>query len=322
MTIHEQSLAERIEKQFPEGLTGILVPGATRTSYILEYNRNNHNPGKIEDMQHYMDYGMRKYRRLLLDFYELGGKNAILSVWSFWRFQERDPSYLQPIIDQFGMLISASMISWYQDNDIDPYFSGIDILLTREKNSLEYLFGCRLQTFQAQWKYKGSRVLVWEFTPMPLYTMFVNRANDTVAKNLEGASYAEMFNTLYQYYMAKICGLELPIPHFYLSTARDGSLKVRSHLFGLDLAVANFRMYFTPYPSFLMTREGLAAILEDLLNDKRVRSLDTDYRDKVTRELAQQMYAYFTQLAANPGTTLGLSKNLQELLASDNNEDK
>jgi hypothetical protein len=35
-----QTFADRVRARFPEGLTGIIAIGGTRTTFILEYNRS------------------------------------------------------------------------------------------------------------------------------------------------------------------------------------------------------------------------------------------------------------------------------------------
>ena len=50
----DKEFSERIRERYPEGLTAILAIGATRTTYILEHNRESETPGKITDFNLYV----------------------------------------------------------------------------------------------------------------------------------------------------------------------------------------------------------------------------------------------------------------------------
>jgi hypothetical protein len=45
----DPSFADRIRVRYPEGLTGVFAIGGTRTTYVLEQNRQTSDPGRIDN---------------------------------------------------------------------------------------------------------------------------------------------------------------------------------------------------------------------------------------------------------------------------------
>jgi hypothetical protein len=121
---------------------------------------------------------------------------------------------------------------------------------------------------------------------------------------------------LYQHFSRHIYGMDVPMPHFYLGTNKSGDLKWRSPmpiaLTGGDSSRQPIRMYYTPYPTLMMTRETLQEIISDLAFGSRFASVKTDYSGQYTPELAERQYERFLQLSADPETTVGLSRRLED----------
>jgi hypothetical protein len=317
------ALKARIRERYPQGLTGIFSVGATRTSFILEHNRENENPGEITDFNAYVRYGIDSSLRFLNMFFEMGGSHALATIASFQILEDkRGPHYPELAAQQSQLLYDGSAQEFYRQHQIDPYFTGIDILLLRPEGSPQHRMAKAVVAFQKTWDYQPDHHrLVWEIAPMPLYTFrLVDELMGEAARlefdeKLEQAlgNYNQMYQLLYDYYATAAYGTPVPAPQFYLASNRNGDMKPRAFLpFSLE-ASAELRMYFTPYPLLFMTHESLEVILEDLLVEKRLRSYQADYKDRFTPEMAQQMYRHFKDLASDPTTTLGLSRNTAKL---------
>src|SRR5687768_15774386 len=89
-----ESFSDRIRKRYPEGLTGVFAPGGTRTTFILE-QRNQENPGLILDFAEYADYAFDRLFELIAMFFELGGQNLIIPLFSYQGFYERGEEYAE-----------------------------------------------------------------------------------------------------------------------------------------------------------------------------------------------------------------------------------
>src|SRR5690606_14988848 len=121
-----------------------------------------------------------------------------------------------------------------------------------------------------------------------------------------------MHDILYRYYSHAVYGTDIPYPHFYLGSNRNGDLKLRSLLPIALLCGGSFRLYFTPYPSLFTTRKTLQEILEDLAFGKTITSSKfTNYSGQFTSKLAESEYQRILELAADPRSTLGLIRQVQ-----------
>ncbi len=83
-------------------------------------------------------------------------------------------------------------------------------------------------------------------------------------------------------------------------------------LTGGDGTRSAIRMFYTPYPTLMTRPETLQAIVEDVAFGKRFYAPKTDYSGQYTPELAAKEYERFMQLTVDPGTTLGLSRDVEE----------
>lgn len=308
----------RIQERYPEGLTGVFAVGGTRTTYILEQNRDKPNPGHIEDFAAHGDYLLRRYWQLIQNFFSLGGQNMIITAFSFRGFYNRGAEYGALITQEMGRFIDEGSVNFYCENQIDPYFTGIDTLLLQPKDSPIYHMGQQLAEFQNGWSYQdGRQKLVWEIASMPLYTFWQTfqemspeereQLNSDIAsqENLE-----DIYRSLYKRFSRAAYGTDIPMPHFYLGTNKSGDLKWRSPM-PLALSGGDYlRMFYTPYPSLFITRETLQVILEDLAFKDRFYSAKTDYSGQYTPELAQAEYERVMELSSRPETTLGLSRRV------------
>jgi hypothetical protein len=311
----DKEFTERIRERYPEGLTAILAIGATRTTYILEHNRESETPGKITDFNLYVDTLLSSCIKFLESYLELGGQNMIVPFFSYQALKEkRGEDYAKAVVDPFLRLVTEQFQPFYHANDVDPYFAGIDTLLHLPKDQIGYQFGAALVAFQDQWPYQaGRRKLIWEVASIPLFSIW--RASQVMGEEETARLEAEIESTtaldelarlLYAYYARAVYGTDIPMPHFYLGTNRNGDLKLRSMLPMALYDGGPFRLYYTPYPSLFTTPEVLRQILEDLAFGKSASSLEIDYRKEYTKASAQAEYETFITLRDNPKSTVGL----------------
>jgi len=316
----EESLfAARIQERYPEGLTGIFAIGGTRTAYILEHNRYRDDPGQIDDFADYAQYTLDQYLRLLGDFFELGGKYLIIPPLSYQAFYERGEEYTRIILDYTLQLIGNKATTLYEHYEADPYFVGIDTLLHLPETQAAHRLGVQLDQFQKEWRYNPERrKVIWEIAPIPLYSFW--RAHQVMPgdaqQELEAALYnatdmREMYRTLFSYYSRAAFGTEIPIPHFYIGTNRNGDLKLRSMLPIALIAGGPFRLFYLPYPSLFMTRRVLFTILEDLAFGGTSLSKSYDYSDQYSSEQAQAEYQRVIELVSDTQAIVGLKREVR-----------
>src|SRR5581483_1196837 len=311
--------AARIRERYPEGLTGVFAIGGTRVAYVLEHNREAADPGAM-NFAAYAEYLEGCYHAFVKMFLDLGGQNAIVTVLSYLSFLEdggRGSEY-GPLVSREALrLIDESFQAFYRENNVDPYFAGIDTLLGLPVRPESREMAERLAEFQSGWTYReGARKVIWEVESIPLYT-FRNlfRDEDMSALDAELASVADMGQAnrvLYKHIARKVYGTDVPMPHFYLGTNKSGDLKLRTPM-PLALSGGEFlRVFYTPYPSLYTTPETMRRILEDLVFVKRLRSTETDYSGIFTPELARAEYERVHTLSGDPETTVGLSRRVTE----------
>jgi len=306
----------RIQARYPEGLTGIFAIGGTRTAYMLERNRHRDDPGRIDDFADYARYTLDQYLRLIADFFELGGKYLIIPPLSYQAFYERGEEYAQMIFAYTLQLISDQAVALYQHYEADPSFIGIDTLLHLPEDQAAHKLGAQLHHFHSEWDYRpGRRKVIWEIAPIPLYSFW--RAHDVMPADarqaldaaLQGADdMREMFHALYAYYSRAAFGTEIPVPHFYIGTNRNGDVKLRSMVPISLIAGGPFRLFYLPYPSLMMTRQVLATILEDLAFGSASQSKAYDYAARYTSGQVQAEYQRVMDLVSDPRSIVGLKR--------------
>lgn len=316
---NREIFAQRIRERYPEGLTGVFAIGGTRTTYILDQNRDKDDPGKIEDFAAHGEYLLRRYFEFAEMFYSLGGQNMIITAFSFRGFYNRGREYAEFVTQEMFRFISDYAIEAYQRLEIDPYFTGIDTLLLFAEDSPVYHLGKTLQEFQTDWDYQdGRRKLIWEVASIPLYTFWqsIYAMSFTEQQALAEAivdnrdELENIYRILYKRFSHDAYNTDVPMPHFYLGTNKSGDLKWRSPM-PLALSGGDYlRMFFTPYPTLFMTPEIMQTILEDLAFNERFFSDKTDYKGKYTRELAQAEYERVMRLREDPNAILGLSRRV------------
>ncbi|MCL4246913.1 MAG: hypothetical protein KJ065_02050 [Anaerolineae bacterium] len=320
MSDESTAFAARIRERYPEGLTGVFAVGGTRTTFVLEQTRNSNTPGRIQDFSAHGEYLITRYWQLIRNYFDLGGQNAIVTMFSFRGFYNRGAEYSELVTQEMLRLIDGGSIEFYRQNEIDPYFVGIDTLLHLPPDSLPYRVGRQLADFQASWPYQPGRCKVlWEMASIPLFSFWkAYRAlsdEESAAFDAELAAQdnlEEVNRALYRRFSKTAFGTEVPMPHFYLGTNKSGDLKWRSPM-PLALTSGDYmRMFYTPYPTLFITRETLQTILTDLAFKDRFYSDKTDYDGKYTRELIEAEYERVMQLSADPQTTLGLSRRVAQ----------
>lgn len=311
------SFADRIRQRYPEGLTGVFAIGGTRTTYILDCNRDKEDPGHIDDFAAHGVYLLERYLEFADMFYSLGGQNMIITAFSFRGFYNRGKEYADFLTQELLRLISPRAIDGYLAMNADIYFTGIDSLLLMPEDSPIHQMGKKLASFQRQWDYQeGRRKLIWEIASVPLFSFWQSDLENNMKRHLslqaeieaDSENLEEVYKHLYRYYSREVYGTELPMPHFYLGTNKSGDLKWRSPM-PLALSGGDYlRMFFTPYPTLFITPEVMQTMLDDLAFGKRFFSDKTDYKGKYTRELAQAEYERVMELRQDPNAILGLSR--------------
>jgi hypothetical protein len=315
------TFADRIRARYTEGLTGIFAIGGTRTTFILEQNRDAADPGRIEDFSSQAKYLEDRYMRFIKMFYDLGGQNMIITASSFRGFHERGAEYANYLPSELLRLCNEAFQAFYRANEIDPYFVGIDIFFNLPPGSPNRQLGEDLKAFQESWPYKeGRRKLVWEIASIPLYSFWKayremsadeQTAFETQVSTLTNLE--DIHALFYKRFSQVVYGTEIPMPHFYLGTNKSGDLKWRSPMPISLTGGEHMRMFYTPYPTLFITHETMQAILEDLAFKERFHSLKEDYRGRYTSDMAQAEYQRVVELSANPKTTLGFSRRIAEI---------
>lgn len=317
----------RVRAHFPEGLTGIIVIGGTRTSFLFELEdvTDPADLGRIVP-EEYARYGVRAYIDLIRNYFELGGQNLIVPGWAYqyvtaasergtggWRGEE----FRRQFIPLARWLVGEQFVQFYREMEIDPYFAGIDTLLHLPADDEAHALGAALRDFCRDWQYvPGRRRLVWEIASIPLYTFWRSTAALTDAQRaaLEGelaaaTDLAQLHRILYGFYTRAAVGTSLPVPHFYLANNRNGDLKLRGPLsMSLSANNASLRCFYVPYPTLLTTRDTLRVIIEDLMSGRGLRSHDADYRGQFNPDLLRQERQRALALRDDPRSTVGLAR--------------
>ncbi|MBX3085227.1 MAG: hypothetical protein KF716_26575 [Anaerolineae bacterium] len=310
------AFAAQIQAQFKEGLTGIFPIGGTRTTFILEKNRHQADPGEIPDFLEYATYLIKRYFSFIRMYFDLGGQNMILPLFSYQGFYERGEKYARQMYQTCRWLIQAEFQEFYRELDADPYFPGIDTLLHLPKDDPAHELGRDLADFQQHWQYKsGRRTIIWEVAPIPFYTFWMAQhqlsaeAEITLGAEIDAiVDLKVMYERLYQFYARAAYGIDLPVPHFYVGSNRNGDIKLRSPLSLSLLCGGPFRLYFTPYPTLFMKPATLQAIIEDVAFGKPRRALTYDYSGQFTPESAEAEYQRALKLSEDPNSTIGLTR--------------
>jgi hypothetical protein len=320
--------ARRVRAHFPEGLTGIIVIGGTRTSFLYE-RPEPADPAEVGRIvpEEYARYGVRAYTDLLRHYYELGGQNLIVPGWAYQYFTEsprgtggwRGEDFRRRFIPLARWLAGEQFVRFYEEMGIDPYFVGIDTLLHLPADDEAHALGAALRDFTRSWPYQpGRRTLIWEIASIPLYTFWraTTALTDAERAALEAelaaaADLAQVHHILYRFYTRAAVGRPLPVPHFYLANNRNGDLKLRGPLsMALSANNASLRCFYVPYPTLLTTRETLRTLIEDLMTEGGLRSHTADYHGQVSVELLRQERGRALALRADPRATLGLARRV------------
>jgi len=305
---------ERIRMQYPEGLTGVIVIAGTRTTYILEKNQDRHDPGNIDNLFDYTDYIFGRYFELIRMYYSVGGHNLIIPGLSYQSFYERGEQYADVAIKAFPHLIGDEAISFYKKHNVDPYFVGIDTIQQLPNEHPAHELRQQFIEFSQHWPYaEHRRKLIWEVAPIPLYTYWKQTAqlNQELQEKAQSITdLRKLHDTLYAHYSQAVYGVQLPVPHFYIGSNRNGELKLRAMYPISMLCGGPFRLYFLPYPTLYMTKQVLQAILEDLAFSKPLRALAKDYSGQFTSEMIESERQRIQKLSQDPNAIAGLTRKI------------
>ncbi|PJF26793.1 MAG: hypothetical protein CUN53_06510 [Phototrophicales bacterium] len=311
--------AARVRARYPEGLTCVLSLGGTRTTYILSERRGSANPGEIESFSAYAAHLLERYQEVMGHFFDLGGQNLIIPPLSIHNFSRRGAEYRDQAAKSVDLLFSGDFIAFYERYEVDPYFTGIDALLHMRHVPTLYQLGERIAAFQRDWQYcEGRRRVVWEIGAVPLFSLTRLNASmseyDRAQLEQELASVENMeqiYEILYAYYARALYGTDIPQPHLYIGSSRNGDFKLRIQT---PLALENggqMRLFYTPYPNTFLTLEGMRAIIEDLEIETALDGSDQyDYSGKLTPELVEAEYQRVEALRADSAAILGLRRKV------------
>jgi len=313
------NLAARLRVKYPEGLTAILAIGGTRTSYLLSRDFETlEDPGKIDDPAHYMAMIQTSYQEVTGHFFDLGVQNLIIPTLSHRNFGDRGQEYAERYIGYILWLIQEPFVEFYHAQGIDPYFCGIDTLLHLPETYGAHAIGQAFADFQDNWHYQeGRRKLIWAIVPLPAYSswqaqMALSDA-DRVALHdslMAETSLDQIYTELFHFYARPLLGTDLPIPHFYVGTNRNGDMKLREPLSLSLLCGGPFRLFYTPYPSLFITRATAQRILEDLLGGSGLNAFQRDYQGQYSREVLAAERDRMRALSADPESTVGLTRRI------------
>lgn len=316
-----EAFSERIRARFPEGLTGLFAIGATRRTYILEQQRDLDDPGHIRDFDEMTTYLYRRYLDFAAMFFDLGGQNMIISGLSYRSFFERGEEYARKVSPQVARLIDDESVAFYQEQQIDPYFIGLEVLSGNAANPVIREIVDQLHDFSAHWDYQpGRRTMFWEIATIPLLSfwqvfqaMNADERHELDARIAACPDLPSIQRTLYEHFSRAILGVPMPMPHFYLGAAMSGDLKFRSPLM-LSLTGGEYlRAYYTPYPTLMLARDGLREILDDLAFGKRLHSPTAyDYSGRYSSTLVDAEYQRIQSLIDDPSVILGMRRQVDD----------
>lgn len=311
--------ATQIQTRYPEGLTAIFAIGATRRTYLMLY-RDQLQPGRITDFDHMASEIHRMYLRLLGDFFSLGGQNVIVPVLSYRSFFERGEAYFQQVVPAALKLTNDDSLAFYEQWQVDPYISGLEVLLRQPEESPLHVLARTYQQFLATWPYcPGRRKVIWEIASIPplVFWEIIRGFSEDEQAEIEQAitqagSLEQIQEALYSRFTQRVFGTDLPMPHFYLGSNMSGDIKYRAPM-ALALTGGEYlRGYYLPYPTLFLTRENLQHILQDLAFGERLNApKQLDYSDKYTADLVEAEYQRVLRIAADPNAILGLTRRVK-----------
>lgn len=315
----DSAFAQQVQEYYPEGLTGVLSLGGTRTTYILETNRQATDPGKIDSFEAYVSHAFERAMNISKMFLDIGTSNLIVNMFWYLGFTERGDKYAQQAVKMCLTAIDDERLEFYKANNVDPYFVGLDTLLHLPEDHIGYGLGQAFLEFQNSWDYQPNRrKLIWEVVAIPLFsiwnahTVMGEAEHAQLDQMIEGESdLKNIHDRLYQYYSKALYGLDIPIPHFYLGSNRNGDIKLRANYPIALLCGEPTRFFYTPYPSLFIKADTVKQIIYDLMHGKRLRSEKLDYTGQMTPELATAEYNRILALSDDKYSTVGLTRGIE-----------
>ena len=319
MTDHD--FKRRIQDHFEGNLTGALVVSGTRTAYILEQSQSQsfkeEDPGAIDRFREYADFLIPKYQRVIKMFFDLGGQNLIIPIYPYQVFYARGEEYAKLAMETTTLLIEESFVNFYKKMGIDPYFAGLDSLKQFPIDHMAHQVYQRLKMFCDQWDYKHDHLkVIWEVAPVPLFSYWNNSQSDSNQQLTEAITSTndlrDIYNLLYKHYSKAVYGVELPMPHFYIGSNRNGELKLRSMYPISMLAGDPFRLFYLPYPTLYLSEIVFKAILEDLAFGEPLRALKKDYSGQLTSEMIRAERQRIIEISNDPSAVVGMTRYLPQ----------
>ena len=130
----------------------MIAIGGTRTAFILENNRYEKKKKKITSFTKYAEQSFEGYFSFIRMFLEFGGQNLVMPILAYQRFYEKGQEYAGLMAQLCLWLTRGKAVEFYQQNQIDPYFAGIDILLHLPEDHVGHQLAKQLTEFQQNWR--------------------------------------------------------------------------------------------------------------------------------------------------------------------------
>ncbi|MEO1253648.1 MAG: hypothetical protein AAFY41_02005 [Bacteroidota bacterium] len=284
-------------------VSGIIVVGGTRTAYIIDRQLSD---GKIIDFQDYANYCAEHYQRIITDFISLGGTHVQIPVYGWQAFQRGD-DYINAIAQSVLMLTNSDFDQFYRENNIQPYFSGLELLyqLPHEHPFHETLV--HLETYKNNFKGSGDRAVIWGIMPIPILAITQAQQPDFSALNAD-----EIPSFLYEYYSKIVYGVECPLPDFYIGSARTGQIKLRTALHPSIAPGATTKYYWLQYPTIWLNRTTLEIIMIDCQKQYMNQS-NFDYESQMTPMLLEELTTRFRNVINDTSKIIGTGQSWNNL---------
>lgn len=283
-----------------EKLSGIIVIGGTRTAYIVDRQIAT---GEITDFQDYADYCAEHYQRIIKDFIDLGGEHLQLPILGWQSFVNRGEKYAIAISQTVQMLTNDEFDTFFRQHRIYPHFVGLESLRLLPSEHYAHKMALHLKAYEETFDIDSvQHHLIWEVASIPNLTI----AQSPIQTDLAGLNLKEIHDGLYDHYSRLIYGANLPIPDFYIGSARNGHIKLRATVAPALAPGSDTKFYFLKYPTILLNRENLERIMNDV-RKSGLSSKQYDYDGIMNQKLLEKLAKDF-QARINNNEIIGEQK--------------